>query len=417
VIGSSATRVALTKFSSDGQWIIPEFLLDTYQDKALMEAKIRNIQFNGGRTYTASAMEKSWKLYEPRARWDDKNIHKVLLVFTDGEATDAAAIPAAAAKWKKRGVKIYAIGIGDNVSSKGLEQITKDPSKVLRAKNFDEVNSILSKMIKSISNKSLFLPETTTATTTAAKTTQTATPTITTTTPTPITTTATPTTTTTTTPITTTITEKITATTTTTTATTNPTMPVCKGSMSLDLQLVVDSSGSVRKKNFVQLMEDIASNLIHQLVIGSSATRVALTKYSSDKQWIVPEFLLDTYQDKALMEAKIRNIQFWGGLTYTASAMEKSWKLYEPRARWDNKNIHKVLLVFTDGEATDAEDVQAAAAKWMKRGVKIYAVGIGGNVSRRGLDQITGDPSKVLRAKNFEEVNSTLSKMLKSICT
>jgi len=117
------------------------------------------------------------------------------------------------------------------------------------------------------------------------------------------------------------------------------------------------------------------------------------------------------------MEAKIRNIQFWGGLTYTASAMEKSWKLYEPRARWDNKNIHKVLLVFTDGEATDAEDVQAAAAKWMKRGVKIYAVGIGGNVSRRGLDQITGDPSKVLRAKNFEEVNSTLSKMLKSICT
>jgi len=167
-------------------------------------------------------------------------------------------------------------------------------------------------------------------------------------------------------------------------------------------------------KNFRQLVEGIASHLIHQLDIGSSATRVALTKFSTD---VVPEFLLDTYKDKALMEAEIRSIQFHGGQTYTASAMEKAWKLYEPRARWDNKNIHKALLVITDGEATDAAAIPAAVAKWMKRGVKIYAIGIGGNVSRRGLEQITKDPSKVLRAKKFEEVKGTLSKMIKSLCT
>ena len=33
-----------------------------------------------------------------------------------------------------------------------------------------------------------------------------------------------------------------------------------------------------------------------------------------------------------------------------------------------------------------------------------------------GLEQITGDPSKVLLTKKFEEVNNILSKMIKSIC-
>ena len=42
-----------------------------------MESAIRKIKFAPGRTFTASAMEKSWKLYEPRARWNDKRVHKV----------------------------------------------------------------------------------------------------------------------------------------------------------------------------------------------------------------------------------------------------------------------------------------------------------------------------------------------------
>jgi len=166
-------------------------------------------------------------------------------------------------------------------------------------------------------------------------------------------------------------------------------------------------------------MEDIAGHLIHQFVIGPSATRVALTKFSEDSpglRFVIPEFLLDTYKDKASMEAKVRRIKFAPGRTFTASAMEKAWKLYEPRARWDNKRVHKVLLVFTDGDATDKAAIPAAAVKWKKRGVKIFAIGIGWFVSRRGLEQITGDPSKVLLTKKFEEVNNILSKMIKSIC-
>ena len=45
------------------------------------------------------------------------------MVFTDGDATDKAKVPAAAAKWRKRGVQVYAVGIGWLVSRKGMGQM------------------------------------------------------------------------------------------------------------------------------------------------------------------------------------------------------------------------------------------------------------------------------------------------------
>ena len=45
------------------------------------------------------------------------------MVFTDGDATDKAQIPAAVAKWRSRGVKIYAVGIGWMVSQRGINKI------------------------------------------------------------------------------------------------------------------------------------------------------------------------------------------------------------------------------------------------------------------------------------------------------
>ena len=41
------------------------------------------------------------------------------MVFTDGDATDKALLPKAVSMWRKRGVKIYAVGIGWFLSRRG----------------------------------------------------------------------------------------------------------------------------------------------------------------------------------------------------------------------------------------------------------------------------------------------------------
>ena len=47
-------------------------------------------------------------------------------------------------------------------------------------------------------------------------------------------------------------------------------------------------------------------------------------------------------------------------------------------------STRKVCIVFTDGDATDAKDVPAAAQKWAKAGVTVFAVGIGNGIHQQG---------------------------------
>jgi hypothetical protein len=39
------------------------------------------------------------------------------MVFTDGDATDKAAVPAAAQKWRAKGVLVFSVGIGPYMDS------------------------------------------------------------------------------------------------------------------------------------------------------------------------------------------------------------------------------------------------------------------------------------------------------------
>ena len=49
------------------------------------------------------------------------SLAQVCLVFTDGKASDASAVPAASMAWAKIGAKVFAVGIGDKIDEQGTQ--------------------------------------------------------------------------------------------------------------------------------------------------------------------------------------------------------------------------------------------------------------------------------------------------------
>ncbi len=67
-----------------------------------------------------------------------------------------------------------------------------------------------------------------------------------------------------------------------------------------------------------------------------------------------------------------------------------------------------VLILLTDGRPSlvEAEAVRSAASSVLADGIRIYALGIGAEVDRTLLDQITGDPSHVLVESDAEDLDA-----------
>merc|ERR1719431_2156698 len=95
--------------------------------------------------------------------------------------------------------------------------------------------------------------------------------------------------------------------------------------------------------------------------------------------------------------------------------MEKAFATYVKEQRMDATTA-RVCMVFTDGEATDKDDVPAATQKGAKDGVSVFAIGIGKDISHDGLKAIAGNEERVLEVENFEALGEMAKTLLKKVC-
>jgi len=184
----------------------------------------------------------------------------------------------------------------------------------------------------------------------------------------------------------------------------------CTHSAKLDLQLIVDSSLSVGKEKFQLLMEEIADRVVGQFDIGKDKTRVSLFKYSS-RMVMVEEFELDAHSDAASLKKAIKATKFVGGWTMTAMAMQKAFTHYSAKMRND-KATAKACIVFTDGEASDKDELPAALKAWGSKGVKVFAVGIGKKIDAAGLEAVTGSAYRFIQVPSIEAFSEAAAKFL-----
>jgi len=188
----------------------------------------------------------------------------------------------------------------------------------------------------------------------------------------------------------------------------------CTSSSKLDIQILMDSSGSINTGDFVKMKNQIADSLISQFDIGKSKTRIALTQFGNIDEVDTVLTLKSSY-DKVKIQRSVKNAKYRNYLTYTAHALTETLKTFQ-RYQREEKDVVRVCFVFTDGKANDRKLVAAASKKWADNKVIIFALGIGKNVDQDGLELIAGDSSRAFRAANFQQIGETTKSMLKQVC-
>jgi len=186
----------------------------------------------------------------------------------------------------------------------------------------------------------------------------------------------------------------------------------CKKSAKMDLQIMVDSSASIEKVNFEIMMYGIAHDMVGQLDIGEEKTRVGLFQFSHKMENVIQ---LGEISSKSELVDKIAATAYHPGGTLTAKALDTAYASFAEHQRND-KEVKKVCVVFTDGEANDADHLPAASKKWRDDGVEVLAVGVGPDVTKEGLSKVAGSAEKVLQVESFKELAKTMKDLLKDVC-
>jgi len=194
----------------------------------------------------------------------------------------------------------------------------------------------------------------------------------------------------------------------------------CHRSAKLDLQLIVDGSGSIENANFggkpnyfKTLLHQIADTLIDGLDMGENKTRVAFSQFSGGS--VTNTLLLTSNYEKDAVKDQIKSSPYISTGTYAAKAMEEILPKFQEHQRAGD-DIARVCIVFTDGQAIDEDNLEEASQKWAENNVTVFAVGIGSEVERETLRKIAGNESRILWAEDFDQLANITNDLKKIVC-
>ncbi|CAI5797840.1 integrin alpha-10 [Podarcis lilfordi] len=149
----------------------------------------------------------------------------------------------------------------------------------------------------------------------------------------------------------------------------------------MDIIIVLDGSNSIYPWYEVQ---NFLSNILSKFFIDPEQIQVGVLQYS---EVAVHEWTLKDYQTAEEVIEAAKNISRQEGLeTRTASAIHKACTEAFSPERGGREGATKLMIVVTDGESHDGEELQDALEECEKRNVTRYAIAVLGHYIRRQKD-------------------------------
>ncbi|KAK3552012.1 hypothetical protein QTP70_031601, partial [Hemibagrus guttatus] len=183
----------------------------------------------------------------------------------------------------------------------------------------------------------------------------------------------------------------------------------CKNMKQADIIFLIDGSGSINPENFSK-MKEFMNTIVSNSTIGKDAIQFAVVQFSSSPR---PEFALNNFFDKLLMQQAINEMQQLGGGTMTGGALSILSEFFSP-TKGGRPSIPQILIVITDGESQDAVAEPAQALR--NKGITIYSIGVlNANVTQ--LREISGTQENVYLERDFDALNIIDKDLLIKICT
>nr|KAG5696869.1 hypothetical protein BaRGS_035279 [Batillaria attramentaria] len=184
----------------------------------------------------------------------------------------------------------------------------------------------------------------------------------------------------------------------------------------VDLAFVIDSSVSIGEADFEVGMEFIRQ-FVDAFHISPDAVRVAAIAFG-ERYFEEDAFNFDEYDNKNDVMSALQNIPWrQRSATNTSEGLRYMRQYLMPAAR---PNAAHVCITLTDGQSQQPERTKAEAENARADHIVTFAVGvgrIGEELDEMELNNIAGDPSRVLRADTYAQLNLLKKKLTDLACT
>ncbi|CAG5078717.1 Oidioi.mRNA.OKI2018_I69.PAR.g9066.t1.cds [Oikopleura dioica] len=177
-------------------------------------------------------------------------------------------------------------------------------------------------------------------------------------------------------------------------------------SASMDMAIVFDGSDSVKADNFKKL-KTWTGEFIDKLGVQEYGVQVGLVKYATS---IIKVSDLST--DIAELKEKLMKVPFIQGKTNTGGALERAQQMLAE----GRPSVPKIILLITDGDATDKERLDAQIEILKEANILVYAIGVGDLIDRNELNRIATDEDFVYETRDFDSISKIKSSLLGRVC-
>lgn len=188
-------------------------------------------------------------------------------------------------------------------------------------------------------------------------------------------------------------------------------IPAC-GTTPVDIQFLLDSSGSIGLSNFITLKKFVA-NFALSLTIGTSNVQIGVTTFSST---VHPQFYMNEHNSTASLVNAINAIPYQDGGTVTGAALNWVDKNAFTTAAGNRDHVIDIVIVMTDGKSANTQETAAAAAQLHGHNVKTFAVGIGNKIDQPELQSIASDSKHILTVSSFDTLHTLQTQLENDAC-
>lgn len=189
--------------------------------------------------------------------------------------------------------------------------------------------------------------------------------------------------------------------------------PDCKKTERADIIFLVDGSTSISLENF-KSMQKFMLSMVNQTTVGENLTRFGVLLYSNDPKMM---FKLNQFKTRQEVLKAISGLKPPSGDTYTGKALKFCLQFFsaENGGRAELQ-VPQILMVITDGDATDRNNLVEPSEALRSKGVNIFSIGVkGANMTQ--LEIMAGqDKSKVFFVDNFAALEGLYKNISKELC-
>ncbi|NWQ89105.1 CO6A6 protein, partial [Burhinus bistriatus] len=177
-----------------------------------------------------------------------------------------------------------------------------------------------------------------------------------------------------------------------------------------DVIFLMNGSRNIDEEDFKTMM-DFVTSVINPAVIAQN-TKIGFALYGGVYK---EEFNLGFFPNRSELEFKIQSIkQIKAHRSNIENALEKVKLNFQPeKGSRLHENVQQILVVVISGRTT--RRAARAAESLRKKGVDIYAIGVG-NVDQSQLTQITGSSSRKYAVDDFSNLKTIRKRLVDVIC-